>query len=1110
MLTAVAAACQPFGSPGDDDYVIFRNCPVTTCAAGEENILLMRSPQTTVDGSRTTMTGKLELRLRGRTGTFDDHEFPDATVVVDAANPSQSSIEVGSSTGVPPTDGWNDFLGIDGLNLSGVTLHGYQDAAHDWTVSLRAASAAFTEAPAQALLPPLLPLSTTFSAAISDPGIPVKAGVHLANIDLGGIHFGSFDLFKESWADHSQVTAAISEASGRLGPVTLSEVTATAEFDQAFNGEVHVSAIAASSGMSLPIDVDFPVHAAGGSLVAGPDASIAIGSAPNQVSLTGTFEVPLGGIFTGQGNLVIADAVLGWGSTQIPVQAQVANGPNGLEVDLHAGTAQLTPGVRLNDAHLTWRANTLTVDAEAQLTGVTATGSVQVTGTATMSNGTPSVDLTVTAPHLEWSLPGGSNRSIAIDDASFHLTGNFQGGTVSLTAGQFSIPAGVFGNNAVTGNLDLSGQIALGANFAVTGWRFDVATAVRLGAIDTSASIHGSGGSLYDGVTGANAEVTGVLSIIDPGRGLGGVLRATLWLDDQGRLHLDGTGNAHVTLGSKVVIDGTVTVTDNVLTVNANAKLGTSITVPISGTITVDTANPTAVPTVDLTAVRIHVSQTVYFEQVHLTNSSNLTTFTLTGHIGVASPILDLLGLDDFDIAGTVNLASGDLNSATAGNITYDLQLTIPTGNPVPSILRLFVISRSSFNLHAWGDSHGLTIDLGAQAVFGANLGIISGGAAGRLDVDGTLDFDTGAVGINGHAGAMVFAQAFGLVDAEGAATIDVSLTGNLNSTLTLAANGTGWAGANFIGIPVASGDINLGGSVVITPSTGAVTGTAFANWSIDVVGGVFGNHDGDWKYNVSGTTSNPVVTAHDSYWRDNHWRAKDISGQVMPVKNLCGTYQHKGTFELNWHTEGTWGDCNSYAFVGGTLMLDVDRSNSLTGSDTAFPSSVSVTLTDASDGNELVGQTTTATDGSWGAGVVVRPGHKYVVNYALPSGYKIKPGSAGFATVAQTAYVGGEWVYEIDSPTAANQTVDAGVFGSRQIIWRSLTGSVFGDTDGDGVRDPGESGLAGVTMTVSTVGEPDRTAVTDVSGHYDMNLLDSDLPVTVKVDYQQSFQIIS
>ncbi len=1157
-LVVVAAACNTFGTPNQGDYVISETCATAPCQAGSENILFMRSPKTTTSGAITTMEGNIELRVLGRDGVYHNYSFPTSTIVENQAHPTQSSITVSALSGETSngSGSWGDAFGVSGLDLSHVSLQASQGTNNAWHVSLEAKptfapgsdAEALVPGHAAALLAPTIPFqgSTISTSAVLD-ALAGHISVNLTDVNLPitvtsdlpmnlvpasiGLTADSVTLTKVSSPDgHFDLTAVADNAAVSVGSTQLSNVNVNLDVTDELTGTVHADGTVASSGTSWNATVDFPFAATfyNGGIQAqiGPNATISAQSPTDSVSFTGTITASLNTSGSGQNHFELSDGTLDWNNVDIQgLHVTVdTGGQAGLQINVHADSAHLLPDLALSNVDIGWTGDTLNVHGTAVLTGSQANGTVTVDGTATVVGTTPTVDLTVSVPEMTFALPDGANatqRNISLKGAQFHLaaSGNLTTRTVTLQDASLNLDQGTFGDTTVSGNLAVSGQIALGSNLSVEGWEFHLTADATIGAIQASADIQGSGGTLANPVppvvaapigtsqqmnpaamatsgVSTPASVTAVLGIVDPGDGLGGTLRATLWLDSNGVLHLDGVGNAHLTLGGQMVIDGTVAIHDNVLTLNAQAQLGTSLQVPVSGTITVDTAHPTAIPAVDLELGEMHISDKLWIDNVHITNSADLTHFTINGTINneYAAKFIGvtIFDLGDLEVNGSISLASGDITSATAGNISYDLHVTAPNAYNSPRILSVFYVAKSGLDFHVWGDSHAGNLSLDAQAIFGVNAVVISGDADAHVHFTGTVNFDTGAVSIGGNAGAEVFAKALGIT-AEGSATMNVSLTGNLNSSLLLQGTGTGHASASFIGIPVGGGDINLGGTVSISMPGGTVSGTAYANWSIDVVGGIAGNHDGDWNYNVAGTVANPIVTAHDSSWRDNHYRAINVNGQVMPVKNLCGTYQSKGTLQFNWHNEGTWGDCLQSGYVSGKILVDADHSGSQTGADTPFASPVTVQITDASNGDTLVGQAATAVDGTFTANVVEYSGHTYRVAIQVPTGYKFAPGTAGFATNGTT----------VASPTSSGQTQNAGTFGIAQTNYGSLTGTVFNDANHNGALDTGEAGIGGTVVTVGG-----RQAITDGSGHYDMDMLDVDNSVTVSVQVPSGWHV--
>ena len=169
-------------------------------------------------------------------------------------------------------------------------------------------------------------------------------------------------------------------------------------------------------------------------------------------------------------------------------------------------------------------------------------------------------------------------------------------------------------------------------------------------------------------------------------------------------------------------------------------------------------------------------------------------------------------------------------------------------------------------------------------------------------------------------------------------------------------------------------------------------------------------------------------------------------------------------------------------AGVSGLVYVDKNRNNALDGSDTGRLAGVTVRLVQGAScaaGTELQ-STTTAADGSYAfSGVLAF--QNYLVCETQPVGYAVgnANGTAGSNQITLTNLaVGG----------SANNN-----FGA---LVGSLAGSVYQDTGAgtlanfnNGVRDAGELGIAGVTITLTGTdaagGAVNRTATTDVNGDY-------------------------
>jgi uncharacterized repeat protein (TIGR01451 family) len=169
-------------------------------------------------------------------------------------------------------------------------------------------------------------------------------------------------------------------------------------------------------------------------------------------------------------------------------------------------------------------------------------------------------------------------------------------------------------------------------------------------------------------------------------------------------------------------------------------------------------------------------------------------------------------------------------------------------------------------------------------------------------------------------------------------------------------------------------------------------------------------------------------------------------------------------------------------AGVSGLVYVDKNRNNALDGSDTGRLAGVTVRLVQGAScaaGTELQ-STTTAADGTYSfSGVLAF--QNYLICETQPVGYAVgnANGTAGSNQITLT---------NLAAAGSANNN-----FGA---LVGSLAGSVYQDTGAgtlanfnNGLRDAGEAGIAGVTVTLTGTDAAgaavNRTATTDASGNY-------------------------
>jgi large repetitive protein len=171
--------------------------------------------------------------------------------------------------------------------------------------------------------------------------------------------------------------------------------------------------------------------------------------------------------------------------------------------------------------------------------------------------------------------------------------------------------------------------------------------------------------------------------------------------------------------------------------------------------------------------------------------------------------------------------------------------------------------------------------------------------------------------------------------------------------------------------------------------------------------------------------------------------------------------------------------DATSYDFgeispasIAGRVLDDKPTPNPIPG--------VTITLTGTDDlGNPVSLTTTTNASGNYSF-TGLRPG-TYTVTETQPAGYgTVGQTSLDGAAVTSTSNVISNIVLSPNESNVANNFIET---------YSSLAGTVFVDTDNDGVQDAGENGIPGVTVTLTGTDAAgntvNRTATTDANGDY-------------------------
>ncbi len=169
---------------------------------------------------------------------------------------------------------------------------------------------------------------------------------------------------------------------------------------------------------------------------------------------------------------------------------------------------------------------------------------------------------------------------------------------------------------------------------------------------------------------------------------------------------------------------------------------------------------------------------------------------------------------------------------------------------------------------------------------------------------------------------------------------------------------------------------------------------------------------------------------------------------------------------------------------IGDYVWLDLNMDGIQDANEAPIPG---VTVNIYSSGGTLLASVVTDANGEWNSGFL--PPGDYTVEIIPPAGY-----NATFDEDSGTASPDNTTIVSLPDG-GTHETADFGLSGTGSIgdyIWE--------DTNGDGLQDPGEMGIAGVTVTLTDAnGNVVATAITDAMGNYDFeNLPPGDYTVTV------------
>jgi PKD repeat protein len=112
--------------------------------------------------------------------------------------------------------------------------------------------------------------------------------------------------------------------------------------------------------------------------------------------------------------------------------------------------------------------------------------------------------------------------------------------------------------------------------------------------------------------------------------------------------------------------------------------------------------------------------------------------------------------------------------------------------------------------------------------------------------------------------------------------------------------------------------------------------------------------------------------------------------------------------------------------------------------------------------------------------------GNYYLQLAAVPTGYHLSPLDQGGNDFLDNDFYGAGWTdYITIDPSAADPSFDCGLISEAPPPASGLGDRVWRDDNGNGLQDPGEPGIEGVTVRLLDNGSPIATTITDATGLY-------------------------
>ncbi len=249
-----------------------------------------------------------------------------------------------------------------------------------------------------------------------------------------------------------------------------------------------------------------------------------------------------------------------------------------------------------------------------------------------------------------------------------------------------------------------------------------------------------------------------------------------------------------------------------------------------------------------------------------------------------------------------------------------------------------------------------------------------------------------------------------------------------------------------------------------------------------------------------------------DSLYTGATYEWRNPAGTIIttgPALNIPVTTADTGTYTCRVVLPGTCFDDTAkfklrlkdfgcFAQLGNYVWNDINKDGIQNNGEVGV-AGVTVTLYNSS--NVVVGATVTDAYGYYLFEDLTPADYK--VGFTLPANYVFTSNDLGGNDLTDSdpdVISGLTGLYTLLAGDS-NMTIDAGIY-QPQPITASLGDRVWNDLDQDGIQDPNELGISGVTVTLlDALGNPVATTVTDANGYYSFNNL---APGTYAVQFSQ------